>query len=449
MTTLQPQRKSFFAKYWGLILGGVIAAGIILVAAVVLLYLFVLKGNAKVTDLSLTASSAVYGSEIEASISVENSGLLPMQYQCKVLVDDQEKLLDEVKLEHPQVLKLDLKDLKPGTHKITIGKFEKELKILKPAEFMITDFTVDPSGDVLVGDTVTVTATISNSGEVEGDYTAGFTYDGSPADSKVVSIGPGGEEKIEAKITMAAKGNHGVGLEDKNHTLNVLSPADVSVQDIVLSKAYAKPGEAVTALVSLQNSGDLAGPYKVELLVNGKAAFTQDVTVDPNSQMNLTVNLPKGKAGKYVIQVGDFTQTLYVVTITRPANGTKIVSKVNSGYGKMTISNNNSQDAVIILASTAKPKAPLLMVYVRAKSKVANIKVKDGNYVIFFATGTDWDSSSRRFIKNASYSKFDESAKFKTTRSGGYIYFNNQTITLGSSSGNSPTTNLNDDDFPR
>ena len=151
----------------------------------------------------------------------------------------------------------------------------------------------------------------------------------------------------------------------------------------------------------MKNTGDVAGAYSLQLLVNGKAANTQSITVEPNSSKTYTFKVAQGKAGKYVLKTGAISQTLYVVVITRPKNGTLIVKKANSGYGRLTLVNGyKDRDAIFVLTSTSNPKAPQLTVYVRAGSKSANIKIKDGNYYVFYSTGTSYDSASKRFIKN-------------------------------------------------
>jgi hypothetical protein len=449
----QQKPKSFFAKYWGWFAGGAAVVVIGLVAILALLYVFVVKGDAKVTNLSLSDESIVYGAHVEARVMVENTGLLAVKYAGTVMVDGKAQQLGEVKLEanKPQTLTLDVSKLAPGEHKINIEEFSQDLKILKPAEFAVKSFELTGDNEtVLVGDTITATAKVSNTGEVEGTYTAAFTYDTTLVDSQEVKVGPGAEVTIVSAIKAPQRGDHSISMGDRSQAFTVLSPANLEVTDLKISKSYAKPGEAITVTATFVNSGDIAGAYPLDLKFGGKSAHKEQFNVDPNSTMMFTYKLTPNKAGKYAVTIGNRTATLYVVTITRPANGTLLIKKANSGMGRLTLVNGyKDKDVVVTLVSTANTKAPLLTVYLRAGSKAANIKIKDGNYYVFYSSGTGYDSSSKMFITNPYMGRFESPIDFKTTKKGYTTYYSVWTVSLNVEDGNSSTVAVSDSDFPK
>ncbi|HEX7363712.1 MAG TPA: hypothetical protein VF366_00870, partial [Dehalococcoidia bacterium] len=59
----------------------------------------------------------------------------------------------------------------------------------KPATFEVGPITLSPS-TVMVGDAVTVIATVRNTGDVAGTYHAVLLIDGQPADSKDIDVAP-------------------------------------------------------------------------------------------------------------------------------------------------------------------------------------------------------------------------------------------------------------------
>lgn len=448
MITERP-KKSFFSKYWGWFLGGflflcIAAAGLLLL----LLHSFI-WGEAKVTGLNLSAGSVVYGEHATASITVTNTGLLPLKFSGNVLIDGAEQPTDNITLSFndPQTMSVDLSSLKPGSHTVASGSFEEDFKVLRPAEFKVTGITVSPE-EIHVGSTVTATATITNTGEVAGSLNDAFTYDGVALDTSTVKIdlGPGEEKKVTATFPVNTKGSHAIALLDQKSTLNVVSQARIILIGFTISQSFAKPGENVTATATLQNSGDADGQFTLDVTVNGKTFKKQNVTVKGNSTQAFTISIMEKNGGTYSLKCGPLARTLNVVLITRPKTGTLLVKKVNGGSGRLTIYNGYAnKDVVLTLASSSNPKAALLTIYLRAGEKASNIKVKDGTYVIFYSVGSSFDSASGKFISNALFFRSPSTFKFKTTRT----TYTKGEMKLNVANGTSFPEPVGEGDFPK
>lgn len=451
MAMQQPKQKGFFAKYWGLLLGGVLLIGIVIIAAAVLVYLFVLRGNVKVTGLKLSGESIVYGKSIEASVTVENSGVLETKYQGALLVDGQAKALDEVSVpsKDPQTVKLELTGLEPGDHTVSIGEYKETFKVLTPAAFKVTGLAIDPAENILVGSTITMTATVSNTGETKGTYSPKVTLDGKAVDVASISIEPGKDKTLTLKIDVQDNGDHEIALDDQKLAFKALNPASIIATDMKLAKAYAKPNETVNITVTLKNSGDVAGTYSLEVFLNGSSAYKEDIPVDANSQKDVPLTVTEPKAGNYLLQVESMKLVLKVVSITRPASGTLLVKSANGGYCTLTINNGyTDRDAVIILSSTSNPKKPLLTIYIRKGEKTKKIKVKDGSYFIYYTTGTSFDSASKKFLTNPYYSRFDDTLVCTTHKTYYQTTWTDYTLTLSATNGNATETPVEAVDFP-
>lgn len=451
MIAVRPAKKGFFARYWGWFLGGFL---FLCIAGAGLLFLLLHSfffGSAKVTDLSLSADSVVVGDQASASVTVENTGLLPLKYHGSVLIDGDATPLPAITLgfHDPQTLTLDLSGLVSGSHTVSVGDLEKTLKVLRPAEIKVTDLTVSPD-KVFVNDKVTATATFTNTGEVAGNLDGAFTYDGVALDSGSVSVklDPGEGKTVTADFTVKSRGTHTIALFDRQSTITAVSRASVSLTDLAVSKDLAKPGETVTVKATLQNTGDEDGQYALNLTINGKTFKKQTVAVKGNGTVTVTFSVSEKSGGSYVIKAGDFSKTLRVVNITRPKNGTLFVKKANGGYGKFTIVNGYSADVVLTLASVSNPKAALLTVYLRAGAKVSNIRVKDGTYAVFYSTGSNYDSFSKKFITDPSYYRSDKPLAFKTARSYYSTTYTIWTLTLNAANGDSIPESVDEGDFP-
>ncbi|GGK87945.1 hypothetical protein Ppa06_52990 [Planomonospora parontospora subsp. parontospora] len=111
----------------------------------------------------------------------------------------------------------------------------------------------------------------------------------------------------------------------------------------------------------------------------------------------------------------------------RLSNGKIIQSESRTGRGSMKVHNGGSRDAVVVVM---RGKKKAFSLYVRKKAKATVPGVRDGSYRVFYTTGTDWDSGAKAFTRSCVFTEFGKSVKFRTTRSGGYIRWNNWTLTL-------------------
>lgn len=110
-------------------------------------------------------------------------------------------------------------------------------------------------------------------------------------------------------------------------------------------------------------------------------------------------------------------ESTYVPDLT-PGNslptGT-ILKKRNAylqGDGELKISNGTNYDAV---AKLIRDGASVLTVYIKANSTYTIKNISDGTYWLAFAQGTDWDTTTQKFNRNAQASAFDETFEFSTT----------------------------------
>lgn len=85
------------------------------------------------------------------------------------------------------------------------------------------------------------------------------------------------------------------------------------------------------------------------------------------------------------------------------------------GLGKLDIDNGTDSDAVAKLVNTLNNKS-VFTVYIKANSKYTISNVRDNVYELVFSMGSDWDKTTKKFLVNSGYEKFDDSFDFTTNR---------------------------------
>jgi hypothetical protein len=125
----------------------------------------------------------------------------------------------------------------------------------------------------------------------------------------------------------------------------------------------------------------------------------------------------------------------------RPPDGEVLPAKL-TGPGVLDIENGDESDAYVTLARDGRAA---FTVYIWKGSKAEVAHVADGEYVVYFSTGDDWNSDVRRFTSSVHAVRFDNPLVFKQSKeSGGWTVYLQPTVT-----GTEPTTDVPDDDVPR
>ena len=316
--------------------------------------------------------------------------------------------------------------------------------------FSVSALAVAPGQEkVLTGDEVLVTAEVQNTGTLAGTYEATLSVDGAVASKSSVELAAGGSTTVRFRIDAGPPGDYELRLGDARTTLTVPAPAALEVSTLALTPNPAERGGKVSALVSVANRGGLPGTLEAKVAIDGKVAAKRTVTVGGGEQMTVELPLKMPAAGRHTVASGGIEVKLVVWDIKRPANGTILSNKLKGGRGQLTITNGDERDAVVVLAKSSSPKKALLAVYVRANKSKTIKGIKDGKYVVYFTMGKRWDSHTRAFTSGQEKRRFQDTMRFKTTRSAYMITYSIWTISLHQvAGGNAPTTGVGDEEFP-
>lgn len=129
------------------------------------------------------------------------------------------------------------------------------------AEFEVGPLTVTRSG-VSVGEMSTVSTTVTNTGGVQGIYTAVLTIDGQQADKKVVTIGAGGTEAVTFQVNKSAPGSYKLEIGESTALLNVYQwPYRIQYD---LGSAYGEPLSVGGDYGHIVHFSPPATPFKIQ-----------------------------------------------------------------------------------------------------------------------------------------------------------------------------------------
>ncbi|MEV4392717.1 hypothetical protein [Nonomuraea sp. NPDC049607] len=147
-------------------------------------------------------------------------------------------------------------------------------------------------------------------------------------------------------------------------------------------------------------------------------------------------------AGLQTASAARTTSAVQAAAASRPANGRIIYDRLSGGRGTLKIKNGTSKDGVVTIV---KGRTKAVSIYVRARSTARIRDVRDGTYRIYFTTGYRFSTSKGRFTRAASYQKFNDRLRFRTTSTQYTIW----TLTLNPiRGGNARTSPVNPKDFP-
>ncbi len=123
---------------------------------------------------------------------------------------------------------------------------------------------------------------------------------------------------------------------------------------------------------------------------------------------------------------------------------TGTVLKKNPAYmqgdGELTISNGTQYDAVAKLITNGSSGTSVFTVYVKAHDDYVIKNILDGSYRLAFAQGSNWDSASKEFTRDESFSSFDDAFDYETTST----QFTTYSITLNAVDGGTAETSAVD-----
>jgi len=190
---------------------------------------------------------------------------------------------------------------------------------LKKAEFQVANLTVNPA-EAGVGQSITISANVTNIGEEEGSYSGNLTINDVVRENKTIQLLGNESRIVEFTVTENSEGNFYVKLGGLNGSFVIVAvpPPDVfKVSDLSISSYENWANENITISVKVNNIGDETYSYSL------------DFRVDEVVRETKTIQLSAGETTTVEANVTESSEGTHSVKLTRPYS--------NSSTGEMEI----------------------------------------------------------------------------------------------------------------
>jgi len=286
------------------------------------------------SDFSISPTTVEPDETVKISVKVTNTGTKSGTKTIKLTIDGVVEKSEDVTLgvQESEIVSWNVKKTTPGTYSVDvndlIGSFKVETEgpepePPEPASFILSNLVVSPS-TVEPDETVTVSVTVMNVGEVEGSYTAELLIDGSKVDEYTVTLDGGFSETVEFTVTEDTEGTYTVSIGELSGSFTVETPspppapAEFVLSNLVVSPTTVEIGEPVSVSVTVTNVGEEAGSYTAELLIDGSKVDEDTVTLVGEASETVEFTGVSGEEGSHTVSVGDLSGSF---TVEMPEEG--------------------------------------------------------------------------------------------------------------------------------
>jgi hypothetical protein len=231
----------------------------------------------------------------------------------------------------------------PGSYTPTISSANDtatgSLTVVETPNFEVSNLQPQ-SATVTNGSTLTVSATVTNTGGVQGTQTVTLSIDG-VSDTKSVTLDAGSNRTVEFQnVDTGALGpgtyTHEIASanDSASGTLTVQAGADFEVSNLTPATPTVTNGTALTISADVENFGDVQETQTITLTVGG-LTVTQQVTLNASEQTTVEFqNVDTGALGPgtYTHEIASANDSVSgSLTVQAPANFAVTIDSTNSG----------------------------------------------------------------------------------------------------------------------
>ena len=168
------------------------------------------------SGLTVTPSSVNVGSPVTISVTVKNTGDLEGTTTVDLLVNSVKEQSKTVTLAGgaSQTVTFTVTKTTAGSYTVKVGSLTGSFTVAKPptpAAFELSGLSVTPA-EVKSGESVTVSVTVKNTGELSGSYSVELKVDGASKETKTGTLAGGVSATLSYTVSGAAVGTHPVAV---------------------------------------------------------------------------------------------------------------------------------------------------------------------------------------------------------------------------------------------
>lgn len=290
-----------------------IASLIILLLASCLVTSFACVPSAEfeLTNLTISPAQALEGNSVLVSVDVTNSGEVKGPFNARLKIDEALFQMKFVPIAAGQTVTVSfIVDAPPaGTHDVELNGLAGTFSVLTHP--VLAGLVISPA-QAQVGDMVTISADVSNTGQVSGNYTVVLKVNGLVEEMKMVELGLDTTLPVVFDITKDNPGNYSVSLGDLSGNFTLLKRAEFTMSNLVILPQQALPGREVSVICNIANSGEVDGFYPVSLRIDGVQVDSKDVPVPAGATQTVAFSLTRETSGTYHVAINDLSGTLVI-----------------------------------------------------------------------------------------------------------------------------------------
>lgn len=223
----------------------------------------------------------------------------------------------------------------PGTNWTTDNTTSENITIqgaqrIPQARLSVASIAANPT-QVSPGQTVTISAVVTNSGNASGNYMVTLKINEMVDQSKQASLAAGESQVVSFPVSRNNAGNYNVDVNGKTIAFTVslpqvastttaprstITPAKISITEITVIPDRAPIGEKVIVQAVAVNRGGSKGSYNavMEIIGNPEQTQTSSASIAPGSSQEISFEMTQNSPGTYVI---DLNGQQAVVTFTQ------------------------------------------------------------------------------------------------------------------------------------
>lgn len=286
---------------------------------------FILTSLITLSDLAVNRTEAQVGEPIGITAKVTNNAQEPQAYSFTLSINDSPRQTKTGQL-NPQettTILFEVSEQTTGSYTFKVGALQGTFTVTtqaeppKPAEFQVTDLKTNPSVTT-PGTTVTVSAQVTNIGELRGTFIADFTVNGQIRETKTVELSGGETQTLTFTLTGTSKGTYNVAIGAATGSFTVQEPGQIELTNLVVSPAEVWGGQTVTVSVRATNKGSSVSSLEINLKVNNQVVATRTINLAPGTFISVSLTtvaptLPAGDSMKHVVDVNGIRGSFVVV----------------------------------------------------------------------------------------------------------------------------------------
>jgi hypothetical protein len=209
-----------------------------------------------------------------------------------------------------------------------------------PASFRIDFMKITPA-EARIGDIVTVSVDVQNTGDLSGDFTLRLRMSSMVSQQKTVSIAGGESRTVSFTMSTLASGDYTVDVNGISGSFRVSerqpqgtvaevpvlpTPASFTISSLTVTPPEVKRYERVTVSAVVTNTGGSHGNYTLLFKVDNREEIFKVISPGPGESETISFITAKDTVGEHTVAINDQTGQFTVrspVLLTEPTETTE------------------------------------------------------------------------------------------------------------------------------